>query len=392
MSFSNQMSFPVTAKTLRNRRRRNRRKLAKMPTIEVMELTSRPTPTQRGIRSNLRGATRKSSARSRMNPQAVVRRDIPLAQSFSTRSVGPRFQSGRNGTTLISHREFVKTLEPSDSADKYESYLINPANKDLFPWLGTMAENWERTRFTRLSMHYVPNCAMTFAGDMGMMIDYDPKDPDADSYGEFTNSKGAVTSAFVSPVVLQADVSMMDVKNKGFYLNTGSPQTEDLGEYYPGKFQIYMSKAATPTVVGRLFVEYEVEMKTPQGHKDSALTNFVLTGEQEVANSVPLFATYLAGAGTIHEFSGTDWTCSDDGFVCYRGGQYVIQVNLESAGYSNETYTDSGTCTIENEVWDEMYALLIVTATSGQTFEFTCNGTLTYTEMDVAFVRSFFDL
>lgn len=213
---------------------------------------------------------------------------IPLAKSYSKPYKQPKFVS-KGANVVVTHREFVGDMESDGSAFYLDAVRVNAANANMFPWLSGVASHYESYKFKRLVFEYVPTCSATTGGSVVMMLDYDAADASPVDKAEMLTAKCKASGRIWDGVRLSASES--DEKTLGtqrFTLpedgsgnsvtyppNTAS-QTYDLGY-----FNIALISGAG--IYGELFVDYVVELITPQ-KSELKITSGELLGDPETTD------------------------------------------------------------------------------------------------------------
>jgi hypothetical protein len=105
----------------------------------------------------------------RLAPTSVSRRISATSK--------PKFSSGSLGI-VISHKELITQLVSSATTLAYSAIdlTINPGKSSTFPWLSTLAGNFDQYRFKMLKFHLVSNQPTTVGGRIGLGYDYDSTD------------------------------------------------------------------------------------------------------------------------------------------------------------------------------------------------------------------------
>lgn len=306
------------------------------------------------------------------------------ALSRVERNPGPVFLKTDPGKTRIKHREFVDTVTSGASA-VFTSYLINPGNATLFPWLSQLAGAWEKFNFNKLHFEYVPTCATTSEGEFGTFVDYDCKDVDATLYSEFMNSAGAVSAAFYQSTTNPLDTRSVREQRNSFYTARVTQTTEKLN-YYPGKLQTYTS-VGTVAAKGRLFVSYDVTLDTPQGLTNDYAYYLDLNSSVLISATNNLIQKYFALSGGTNGQFGTAWKVVNGYLVCQVPGTYLITLNFNSADTNSTTVTPMGTA-VSNEYHEVINATAALTvqrvvANYGDTVDWQLSADVTVTTIDI---------
>lgn len=174
----------------------------------------------------------------------------------------------------VTHREFIKDLVvPNDpSVFSLESFLINPANKTLFPWLAAMAKQYSQYKIHGMVFAYkTMSSDITAGGALGTVImatNYNAIDRAYSSKIEMENSEFAVSTkpsmSLVHAIECDPKYSGLDV----LYVRDPSYETTDTNDrrfYDYGRFQLATTglPGNTGTTMGELWVSYDIEFMKP---------------------------------------------------------------------------------------------------------------------------------
>lgn len=105
----------------------------------------------------------KSSVKKRRSSKSDGRKRVKRVASATGRSVTAgnqvaRFSSKRalsSGGVVVSHREYIGDITCSaDQSFKIQELVINPGNPTTFPWLATIATNFEQYRVRAMRFHF----------------------------------------------------------------------------------------------------------------------------------------------------------------------------------------------------------------------------------------------
>jgi hypothetical protein len=114
----------------------------------------------------------------------------PVAVSRSVRKTrGPRMRA-RGDAMIISHSEMLGSIASGSPTSNVTAFRCiglraNPGISSVFPWLSSVAVNYEKYRFRRLSFTIVPLVATNFSGRIGLGFDYDSTDTPPGNRQEF---------------------------------------------------------------------------------------------------------------------------------------------------------------------------------------------------------------
>ena len=179
------------------------------------------------------------------------------------------FKSGGDGFEMT-HEEFLGNVTGSTSFN-LTSYPINPGMSDTFPWLSTVAVNFEEYDITGLVFRYKPSSGSAVSstssalGVVIMATDYDALNPSfsnkqqMESY-EFSTSTVPFNGC-IHPVECARNRNVLN----SLYIRSGDPPAgSDLRMYDMGNFQIATEGMQSSYVIGELWVVYRLRLRKPR--------------------------------------------------------------------------------------------------------------------------------
>jgi hypothetical protein len=203
---------------------------------------------------------------------------------------------------------------------------IVPSNSSLFPWLGTLAPLFEKYRFRKLEFEFVPVCATTVAGQVGLAVEYDTYDPNPSTFQEFLANDNCVVGSVWTPFTLRATrLGAVPVLFNTLAYPTGS----DLKSYICGNL-LACSNYVTAGLCGYVKVHYTVDMLIPQpsNHLSNQDGQFLST-INSLTNSTPL-GQVLGLTGNV-QTAGEGIATYVSGVLSFlKAGYYLITSDLKT--------------------------------------------------------------
>jgi len=232
----------------------------------------------------------------------------------------PSFASLESGMR-IHHREFVQNIQSSVDFNN-TTFQISPTNSTLFPWLSTIATNFDQYQFKGLVLYFSTTCGTGFAstnngmGVVGMTTVYDPSSPplpnkrNAEDYGGCT--AGVPSASILHPVECKPSAAVLDK----FYCQINSiTNKEDWKFYSQGILNVFTEGMQQAGVaIGELWVTYDIVLYKPRirpigtigaaASKISATTSTMTTAQVFGTADIPestgnLGCSYVGGNGYI---------------------------------------------------------------------------------------------
>jgi len=196
-----------------------------------------------------------------------------LARVSTSVDMVPQFVKNDH-SIRVCHREFIRDVAvPATPSDfNLQAQLINPANKELFPWLAAMAKQYSQYKIHGMVFAYkTMSSDITAGGALGTIImatNYNAIDRAFVSKLEMENSEFAVST---KPSMSMIHAIECDPKYSGLdvlYVRDPGYETTDQNDkrfYDYGKFQFASTglPGTVGAVMGELWVSYDIEFMKP---------------------------------------------------------------------------------------------------------------------------------
>lgn len=188
----------------------------------------------------------------------------------------PKFSSTAAGTIRVSHKEYIGEVSTAGTAFANQRVLaLNPGISETFPWLSTIAANFEEYEFKGLTFCFVSesadalNSTNTALGSVMMATQYNANLPALQSKEamlqyEFSNT-GRPSASMIHAVECARPRTVLPE----MYIRTGVvsqdlTKPQDYRFYDWGTFQIATQGQQAPCVIGELWVTYDVILRKPR--------------------------------------------------------------------------------------------------------------------------------
>jgi hypothetical protein len=174
----------------------------------------------------------------------------------------------------VKHREYIRDLLVPGIPGNFSlyDYVINPGNRDLFPWLGQMARQYSQYKIHGMVFAYkTMSSDYAASGPLGtvfMATNYNALDRPFQSKLELENTEFAVSTkpsqSLIHAIECDPKVSGFDI----LYIRDPSydtGETSDRRFYDYGRFQVGTQglPGAAGTTLGELWVTYDIELIKP---------------------------------------------------------------------------------------------------------------------------------
>lgn len=193
----------------------------------------------------------------------------------------PKF-STTSASNLISHREYLGDIFGTAGFNN-TLYPLNPGMSNTFPWLSTIAQNFQQYKFHGVMFEFRPLITdFVTNGAPGVVIMATNYNSDLAAYTskqEMENSEYAVSVKPTRELLHGIECAMTQTSVSQLYVRTGAPATgQDLRLYDLGAFQ-FASQSNPVQNLGELWVTYSVELFKPVLPADvggNVLSSFML--------------------------------------------------------------------------------------------------------------------
>ena len=166
---------------------------------------------------------------------------------------------------VISHREYITDINGS-SAFSNQSFLLNPGNSQVFPWLSQIAVNYDEYDFKQIIFGFKSvtadvTTASVQIGSVIMACNYNVNSPPFTGKIPMMEYESAVSDRITSNVTFGVECD--DSKNgnaPNLYVTNAltAPVGEDPKSYFLGNMQIATNQCLNTGEIGELWVEYTV--------------------------------------------------------------------------------------------------------------------------------------
>lgn len=224
------------------------------------------------------GATPRGQRLPPVNKSLMTGVSAPASKSYSTSAGKPRFAS-KGGNCTITHREYVGIVSNS-TGFSCSGLECNPGSTITFPWLSSMANNYDRYRWRKLGFSYVPSVSSATNGRLTLAFNYNALDsPPA--------SKSQIFSIDPNTEVSCWNGTALDIPCRGneLYVRSGLPPSGDLKTYDMGNLLVATDLGSNTNTIGELYVDYIVELICP--HPAVPFFTSITTTSSTAANMLP---------------------------------------------------------------------------------------------------------
>lgn len=295
----------------------------------------------------------------------ITQRNAPANKGARVTAANkPRMVSSARGV-VIQHKEMIGSLISSGTTLAFSAtgFAVNPGKPSGFPWLSTIASNFDKYRMKKLVVHLVSSQPTSVAGRIGVGIDYDSTDSLPGDRVDFFNLTHHAECAAWDSVRLVIPV-IPDIKFVNSHTITDS-KLIDMGQIVVMSDQI----VATSATIADIIVEYHVELLEPQQAP-------LYTGVYYGANPAAFSALSVTGPNVGSIISTTSTTVAEWSLPqgCYQVAIAIFDSGSGSPVVAAAVHGGTGRhSTVSSTSQTNIIAVFKVTANDG-TFRATFSG------------------
>jgi len=253
-------------------------------------------------KSSSRRVSRRPTNNNRQKRPGTQSAPVATSRRITTRK--PKMRASSTSAT-ISHREFIGDIAGS-IAFEGNAFALNPGNGLVFPWLSSIALNYESYVFKDLHFHYETSVSTTTAGTVMLAVDYDASDTAPPTKQHLMAYAQAQRSAPWQECAFNCRSGDLTKFAKERYVRDASPPAGDIKTFDVGNLFLATQGNTSDAIIGELYVSYTVELRTPQVH-----------------------------TATIKSLSITQGTLDNT----FLGGNPILSINPWNASYESSTET-----------------------------------------------------
>lgn len=188
-----------------------------------------------------------------------------VAKQRTVTTHAPKVKTTREGM-YVTHREYIQDVSRSVTSFVVDTIAINAGLASAFPWLSQVAGRFESYTFERLDFIFEPMVPTAQAGSVMMAVDFDANDSAPTNKTALMSYQGAVRSApWQASRLTCSAIDRKKMVNERYVRSAALTGTYDIKTYDLGNLQLAtVGTGATNVVLGELYVEYTVRLRTPQ--------------------------------------------------------------------------------------------------------------------------------
>jgi len=330
------------SKSARRRRQRQRRNGQNPQQAGPAQKSTQPNPSRKG-RSRQRRPRARGAGFAR-GPLGIDAFGSPWEEKSGMTGVGATssIRTSRRDM-VIEESEFVGAVNVANEPNfNVTAYPINPGQAALFPWLSTIAKQFEKYRFEKLAFVYKKEVSeYATAGQTGkviLSIDYDASDPPPATKQQMEDTIPHADAMPCQSFSLPLDPRDMNATatDAKFVRVGGLPGAADIKTYDVGNLNVATQGIPSNTEVGELHVVYRCRLMKPVLENlagppaNNSVSLFQSTTTQTYTSATPataLNATAVANGVNVVNTAGS---------MVPPPGNYLVDLMVWAADTVNE--------------------------------------------------------
>lgn len=178
----------------------------------------------------------------------------------------PKFVTNK-ASNIVTHREYLGDITGS-TGFKATTYSINPGNPNTFPWLSTIAANFEQYKLHGLVFEFKSTSSDSTSnpalGTVIMATQYDPYDPGFSTKMSMENYEYAVSTKPSQSMLHGVECAPSQTPLKEMYVQGAVPNGLDRRFSDMGTFTIATTGMPSEYICGELWCSFVVELIKPK--------------------------------------------------------------------------------------------------------------------------------
>lgn len=239
---------------------------------------------QRSVKSAKTNLPKRANKQQNNRSRITSTQAVGVARNFVSVTGNPQILR-KESSIVVTHREYIADLESYNGGglpsvgDSHIQSKINPANAELFPWLSSLAVNYETYKFHKLEFDYQSFCATSRQGTTIIAIDYDPSDSAPTTKVDVMSFEESVRSNVWAPVTHRCLSKNLNKKlfTSGSSSSSGNSDPGTQRSQHLGTVHVISCDGSDNSVpIGEVYVSYSVELFTPQLALSSSMMGLTL--------------------------------------------------------------------------------------------------------------------
>lgn len=240
------------------------------------------------------------SMMSQAGPSRIQSSSQPASRSFRIETKEPSITTTRTSSRVVHREKVIASIPASTTFLVAFTLQLNPGLAGVFPWLSSIAKNWEQYRVNRLRAVYIPIAPTNTQGDVLLTPSYDSSNPPPVTEEQASNDVNSVENACHERIDMDLIPQSLMAGASRKYVRT-SAIAGDIKTYDVGKIHVITNNAAAAGAFGKLYLEYDIEFFVPKSSPSDytvsqGTSTFARSTVQNLVTATPVAVAYDVSA------------------------------------------------------------------------------------------------
>jgi hypothetical protein len=218
----------------------------------------------------LQAETKKRSKRQQIKLSNRPKRQAKYQNLSGVKGTRQNQGFGNKKRIIVKESEYIGEVTVANQPNFQNIYTLpcNPGQSSTFPWLYTIAKNYEKYRFLELCFFYKPEVteftANVNTGKVILSADYDASDAAPATKQQMEDVDPHADGMPYQSIQLALDQKQMFQMSDARYVRIGGlPGSSDIKTYDCANFFLAVQGQVANSTIGELHVRYTVELSVP---------------------------------------------------------------------------------------------------------------------------------
>lgn len=283
--------------------------------------------------------------------------------------------------TIISGHEQIASVNNTNGSFGATRFFTNPGLSQ-FAWLSARASGFEKYRYRKFCVHYVPDKAVTTtAGSLFLAADFDPTDDAPGSLADMSTYEVQSNDRVFEHVSLNIPVSRMFDGVRTKKVRSG-PVPGDLQIYDGATFSVCTYNGSDTAGIGQIWVDYEIELISPQVEAvpvSTKVIRYTKAADQTMVDGVGATLAFDTATTGMDSFGSIS-----SGTITLPRGFYRLACHICCSNSAAEATTALLSLTKNGSTITGCSSYKKITTAAADIFEVSCEACMSSTGSDTA--------
>jgi hypothetical protein len=295
----------------------------------------------------LQAETKKRSKRQQVKLSNRPKRQSKYQNLSGVKGTRQNQGFGNKKRIIVKETEYIGEVTVANQPNFQNLYTLpcNPGQSSSFPWLYTIAKNYEKYRFLELCFFYKPEVteftANVNTGKVILSADYDASDAAPATKQQMEDVDPHADGMPYQSIQLTLDPKQMFQMSDAKYVRIGGlPGSSDIKTYDCANFFLAVQGQVANSTIGELHVRYTVELSVPviedviQAPVNNSVT-YLYDSAASLTNATNYTALLASTASTTVPYTNGLNVVNTSGSIVPAAGNYILVADVQFSGSAN---------------------------------------------------------